>query len=406
MIDALLNNRYLQVTALVAAMAALLCFGVVGIGRGDAPAFHDVRYFYIAGEMFRHGLNPYDFHLFQAAAVQLDPGNSDIGVYPYPPQSLVFCYLLSLLPFAAAKWIWTCTVIGILVAIAWVLRQWLAQRVAAAQDGSRATASLWIPVIVLGNPFSAHIVWVGQTGIFVLGFLMAAWLALSAKRYVLAGFFLAAASMKPQLSILVILWVLMTGQWRAIAAAAVSACVLLLPSVMVFGPTIILDWVANISSYHGDLQQQYSYLANLNSLFLATGIPLLAVLGQFLPALAVILAAWLAYASRSGRVNSNDVFATLIAASVWLVFGRDYDIAVLVPLLPMFFWHCRNSRLQQFIAVSILALLCVPHRLVERFDIPALLCWRIVLLGVVLLWAVYALRLQLKTSLPARQVHV
>jgi hypothetical protein len=402
MITALLNNRTLQVTALLVAFSALIAFGVVGIGRGDSAAFSDVRYFYIAGEMLRQGLNPYDFELFKAAAAKWDPSGSIIGVYPYPPHSLVFCYILSLFPLAVAKWIWTSASIATLVAVAWVLRQWLIQRASAAGDAA-GNASLWIVVIAVGNPFSAHIVWIGQTGLFVLGFLTAAWVALSARRFAVAGFFLAAASMKPQLSILIILWVVLSGHWRAIGAAAISASVLLAPAAVVLGPTVLLDWLGNVSSYNGDLQQQLSYLANLNSLLAATGAPILATIGQFVPLVALGLVAWTAHLSRSWRVNLNDVFATLIVASVWLVFGRDYDIAILIPLLPMFMWHCRHSRAKQFVAAAILVLLCVPHRLVELTNIPVLLYWRIVLIGVLLVWSVRILHSQSRGLSGARE---
>src|SRR5687767_14647074 len=106
MITTLLYNRKLQIAALLVAIAALIAFGVIGIGRGGSTAFSDVRYFYIAGEMLRQGLNPYDYELFKAAAVQWDPSGSLIGVYPYPPHTLVFCYFLSFLSLAVARWIW------------------------------------------------------------------------------------------------------------------------------------------------------------------------------------------------------------------------------------------------------------------------------------------------------------
>jgi hypothetical protein len=387
MITALINNRIVQTVALLAACSALIAFGVVGIGRGDSVAFSDVRYFYIAGEMLREGLNPYDFELFKAAAARWDPGGAIIGVYPYPPHSLVFCYILSAFSLAVAKWIWTGVSIAMLVAVAWVLRQWLLQRASAAGEALRNT-SVWILVIAIGNPFSAHIVWIGQTGLYVLGFLTAAWVALSAKRFAVAGICLAAASMKPQLSVLVILWVMLSGHWRPLGAAAVWACVFLAPAAVVLGPTVVLDWLSNVSSYNADLQLQLSYLANLSSLLAAAGVPVLATIGQFMPLVAVGLVAWIAHLSKSARAHSHDVFATLIAASVWLVFGRDYDIAILLPLVPMFMWHCRHSRWRQFAAAAILALLCVPHRLVELAEIQALLYWRIVLVGVLLVWSV------------------
>jgi hypothetical protein len=66
-----------------------------------------------------------------------------------------------------------------------------------------------------------------------------------------------------------------------------------------------------------------------------------------------------------------------------------HDMVVLVPVLSAMWWHVRNSPLSQWVAGELMAGLFVPHRLMERLEIPLLMYWRIVILMIFVSWLFY-----------------
>ena len=88
------------------AVLALLAFGVAGVGRGANPHFDDVRYFYAAAQTMLNGQSPYTFEAFKLTADAVGIGNG-IGVYPYPPHSLLPSVPLTWFPIEVSRWLWT-----------------------------------------------------------------------------------------------------------------------------------------------------------------------------------------------------------------------------------------------------------------------------------------------------------
>ena len=167
-------------------------------------------------------------HLFDAVyAFKAAPGQP--GPLVYPPPFLLLLLPISLLTAQAAFLIW----VG-------------ASTAAYIAAGDRL-ARKFTPLVMLSPPvvFAAA---TGQTTLLIGAALMAGLSLMS--RPILAGVLLGAAlSLKPQVAFLAPLGLLFSGQWKALAAMAVTAVGLGAVTSLIFGPTIWLDWLRTLPAF-------------------------------------------------------------------------------------------------------------------------------------------------------------
>lgn len=383
-------SRRFALIALAVAVVALLTFGVVGVARGANVHFADVRYFFLAGKLASAGVSPYDHAAFTAAALSHGLG-PEIDLFAYPPHSLVLCVPLSWLPIEASRWAWTLVNIGVLVGTAWAMALRYEHRVdVQRREPGPSAAALWIAAIIIGNPFAAHLIWTAQTGLMVLCCVLLAWHFDKRGRWLLAGVLMGLATFKPHLSLLVLAWFVMTGSWRVVAVAMATVALLLLFALVQIGPDVVPQWLGASWAYEKQFTGSLSYNTNLKSLLLGVGMDLPGRFTALMLLLALVGVALLAALHRRRPIAAHDVQAALLVTSLFWVQGRDYDIAVLAPLVPLWFWHARDQRWVRWAGLAALLLLCVPHRGLAASDLPLLPYYRIALLGVFWLWAVTA----------------
>lgn len=380
------SSRRLALAALAIAVAALLAFGVVGVARGANLHFADVRYFFLAGKLTTAGVSPYDAAAFEAAALQ--HGMGQIDIFAYPPQILFLCVPLSWLPVETTRWAWTLVNIGILIATAWAMGVRYQHRVGSRRDPRPSAAALWIAAIIIGNPFAAHLIWTAQTGLMVLSCLLLAWHFEKRGRWVLAGVLMGLATIKPHLSLLVLAWFLMTGAWRVVAVATATAALLLLFAFVQIGSGVMAQWLGAALAYENQFVGSLSYNSNLKSLLMGLGVALPPGFTAMMFALALSGVAVLARLHRRRPIAAHDIQAVLLATSLFLVQGRDYDMAALAPLVPMLFWYARDHPWARWAGLAALLLLCIPHRGLAQSGLPVLPYYRIAILGGFWLWAV------------------
>jgi Glycosyltransferase family 87 len=382
-------SRRIALFALLVATAGLLAFGVLGVARGANVRFDDVRYFFLAGKLAGIGISPYDHALFTAAALEHGLGPK-IDLFAYPPHSLVLCVLLSWWPIELSRWAWTLVNLCILFGTAWAMALRYEHRADTRSDAGPSAAALWIAAIVIGNPFAAHLIWTAQTGLMVLCCLLLAWHFEKRQRWLLAGVLMGLATFKPHLSLLVLAWFLMTGSWRVVAVAIITVALLLLFALVQLGPDVVQQWLGASWAYERQFIGSLSYNTNLKSLLLGVGMTLPSNFTALMLAAALAAVAWLARCHRRRPIAAHDVQAVLLATSLFWVQGRDYDMAALAPLVPMWFWHAREQRWMRWCGAAALVLMCVPHRGMAQSGLPLLPYYRIVLLGAFWLWAVAA----------------
>jgi hypothetical protein len=362
----------LATVACVAAVTSLVVFGILGIGRIGSSAFADVRYFYVAGDMLRAGLSPYPHEAFKTFAAQSGLA-SDLVAYAYPPHSLTLWLPLTWLSFDGARWFVTVMNSFLIVAIAALMGRALLTRAHRNKVGYQDPwLAAFVAAIVIGNPFTTHVMWTGQNGFFILACLLIAMHSLESGRYVVAGVCLGLASVKPQLSVLVIVWALFAGHFRAMGVMALTILAMMLAPLKVLGPGVLMDWLRSLQAYQLDAMTALPYMTTLKS-FLAGTLPTLPS-GAFylLPLIGLATAIALARVPSLRSSERDDVLSLLLLASLAFIQGRDYEIAVLAPVVPVLWWHCRGNRTAQGAALLILILLYIPQRLVSQWDISIL----------------------------------
>jgi hypothetical protein len=224
----------------------------------------------------------------------LYPGFHSFYPFLYPPTFLLASWWLNFCSFPTAQALWTAGGLAALIAATWALFP----------PGWRAAALL----AMLGSPASLLNFMTGETAYFTTALLLAGF-ALLPKRPLLAGIAFGLLTLKPQLGVLIPLALLARGDWRAIAAAAITALALVALSCAAFPPDLWLIWARTLPAYQAD----YFAATGLNLNIIVTPAANLVSLG------APPRIAWLVQAA-SALVVAIAVF--------WAFRQRKYPLAV------------------------------------------------------------------------------
>lgn len=311
---------------ILAAMAGIACLLAVALSHGglDArgePLGTDFLSFWAASKLALAGTpalayDPAAHAAVQAAAV----GQGDGGSYAffYPPLFLLVCWPLALLPWPAALLVWL-SATGLAYG-----------RVVAAFLGS-ATPSL-LPALA----FPAVLVTIGhgQNAFLTTALFGAAVLALP-RRPVLAGLLFGALAVKPQLGLLVPVFLIATGAWASLAGAAAAVLGLGLAATLACGAGVWTAFLHAAPLARIALEQDLIGPGKMVSVFAAVhllhGSTALAYLAQALVALAA--AASLARFCRLRPHSAAGGPALVVASLLASPFLLDYDLTLLaVPL--------------------------------------------------------------------------
>jgi hypothetical protein len=302
--------------------AILLATSRNGVDRNGSLIGTDFLSFWTAGRMLVAGTNPYDAAAHVAAQHQYFTTPGSYTAFFYPPPFLLICYPLGLLAYFPALALWLVATGAACVAVA---REWL--RATGVAQSLVLLAAAFPPVLIT----LTH----GQSS-----FLVAALLGLGAlwvrPRPVLAGVCFGLAVMKPQFGLLVPLVLIMTGQWRVIAAAAVTAIFVGLAATLAFGWGVWSDWLTVSGVAQSALDQGAVGFAKMMSPFAAArllGAPVTLAYGvQAVVALAVVAALVRVSWRREYTVALGA--AMLAGAPLVTPFVLDYDLVLLAfPLI-------------------------------------------------------------------------
>jgi hypothetical protein len=375
-------RRDVRVVTVTVAAALLLGLGVLGLGHAPGDANIDARYFFLAGKFWGAGMNAY---VPDGVPPGLPPmGDAlELNDFAYAPTISALCLLVALGSFPLACAIMAALNLLSIAVIAWVGVQTIEEPGPHAAAPPACTAQRWfVPALVAGNLATIFVVWTGQSTLIVTAALAAAWHLARRGRPVLAGVALAFASTKPTLSAFVVLWFVLSRQWRVLLAMAPTALVFALPAMRAEGPVqVFLDWHAVIARYgmHWYNVIGTRMLFNLRSLFHAAGLetPDLFVVG-----LVVTLALW--WSRR--RVTERDVLPLLIGIAMLFGLAHSYDVAALSLLIPAFWRHLHRRPLGGLVALGLLFAITFPNSQLERFGSELLLHARVALTAGALVW--------------------
>lgn len=201
---------------------------LLGAPENYAKAHHgDIDQFIRAGELAVAGRagDAYNRELFAAPFNEASKGL----LWYYPPHAFLFAAPLGLFPYQIVRPLWIALTIGAMALIGW-------------RAGPRGF--LTAPILVL-SPACFAVIYFLQPSAFVAAGLTAA-LLLSRRRPVIAGIILGILTIKPQYGLLAPVFLIATGQWRVIAAAAATTLALFAISTVAFGAEI---WRAYFASF-------------------------------------------------------------------------------------------------------------------------------------------------------------
>jgi Glycosyltransferase family 87 len=379
-----MDARGLGWVILLAAVSLTVALGVFGVGHGGlADTNLDMRILYLAGEIWHRGWSAYT----HAPPGPADPWLSDaISGYDfaYPPQIAPLCLLLAAWSPVGARILMTGLNI-VAAALLAALCVYLARE--PQPDGGPPPAdssSLFIPAIVIGNFATAFVIWAGQTTLIATLALMVGWLCARRGRWLIGGALLAVASIKPQLSFLVMIWIVLERRWRVLAAAAVGVVVLAALPIAISGPLgVITEWSAAAVRYAGG---PYNTLGSRMIFGLGNVLAIAGVGSSFLIAVAILVVGALWYFRAS--IADEDLLALLVGISLLFGFSHSYDIAALMPLVPAFWRHVHDRAPVSLLALSLMLVVTFPNSLLESYLPPLLLHLRVVALSVAVCWLI------------------
>lgn len=165
----------------------------------------------------------FDFDTYNSALKEnFGPGFPEHNM-GYPPQLLLFVWPFGFLPYLTAYALWC--VLG------------FALYMVAAAGGERRPDRLLMFAV---SPAVIINIYGGQNG-FLTAALLIGGLNLLDRRPIISGVLFGLLTVKPQMGLLLPLMLVLTGQWRCIASAAVTTLVLVLATTAIFGTEV---WLA------------------------------------------------------------------------------------------------------------------------------------------------------------------
>jgi hypothetical protein len=315
---------YLRLLAAIeiASLAWLLLTSHDGVDRNGFLIGTDFISFWTAGHMLvQHG-DVYDAAAHAAVERAYFFRPHEFTAFYYPPVFLLLCWPFGFLPYFPALAAWLLTTGS---AFALAARAWLA-RLAPGWP-------LWL--LLVAFPPVLLVVTHGQTS-FLVAALLGMGALLARERPLVAGAMFGLAVIKPQFGPLVPLVLLLTGEWRVIAAAAATAAALALAATLAVGPQVWSDWLALSGAAQNAMANGAIGFGKMVSVFaglrlIGAPAPLAYALQGVVSALAV---GAIAAAARGRRYNLALGSAMLAGAPLVTPFVLDYDMVLLAfPLI-------------------------------------------------------------------------
>jgi Glycosyltransferase family 87 len=377
----------LATVIVLGSIVALIAFSVIGVGRGKSAGFAvDLAYLYAAGRTWLGGGNPHNHAALIQSMAGIGGGNVDESAFAYPPQAAFLCIPLALLSYPLAKVAILVLNFGALAAIVAMILPQVRQRFVGAQAQLQSAI---VTAFILGNPFTSHVIWLGQTTLIALAAVMASWQFSQRRAWVWSGIFLGLASFKPQTAALLFVWFILERRWKLLIVATGTMTFMSLYPMATHGAVGMLqDWFQGFTEYQqGPLNKLGVYhVIGLENLLYAAGL-------RNLPPLKILcLVALVGLWACRHRFNSQDVIALIMLITLSLVYGHAYDYACLIPALTALWLYAQRppsgSQLGespqlgqrrlgiQLVVVLLILSYFIPQRYVILLGSPLLEQWR------------------------------
>lgn len=268
-------------------------------------------------------------------------GRPDLHHYywSYPPHILLFIWPFGLMPYLAGFVVWTCLGLALFV---FALRT----------GGIERKHLLFVAVA----PAVGLNIFFGQNAFFTAALLIGG-LANLDRRPVLAGILFGILTIKPQLGFLLPLMLVLTGRWRVILCAAVTAISLVAVTTLLYGADIWSAYLNLVVPQQRRLIETWEGLMFLQvpSVFYAVrlvGLPVsVAWPIQFLASAVVLAAVAWTYVRRRDPVLSTAILVTAIF--LFSPYTLSYDMVVLGWTVALLRQRADNDPLDHWLLIAV-----------------------------------------------------
>lgn len=380
------TEAVLAVLGVLGALAFLFLFGIVGFLREGSFGF-DFVVFHKAGVQFLDGLNPW--------RESIDSG----GPFSYPPHLSVFIAFYGLFTFKVGLYIHAALNLVSIASIAFLANRWF---IGITSLRTMNLAQGICLAFVIGNPFMAHSLYEGQWTLPAVAALFLSWHFLQKNHWLVAGIFLGLATIKPQVSVLYIVWLLLGLNFRVLFVGGALASIMLLPAIWSFGIVdMFLEWFASMDYYATQWANKPGspHVVGLEGFFVSLGVQGSGVIFKVL-SLVLVVALYLKREHFSPLLIVN----LFLVAALTFIYGHDTDFVTLSLLWSYFvlIGFQQQSYRALVIVAGLLLLMFFPQRFIRAFDIPVLFHSRtfIVLISC---WFIYAWETKLKIEAVSRK---
>jgi alpha-1,2-mannosyltransferase len=287
LLGALRGGRWLDRRRIVGYCVALLIFEIVAFCIAvvathgwvvplNEPTTTDFASFYAAGVLANAGTPGLAYDSVRHFAVEHQvTGGVNYQFFFYPPVYLLVCAGLARLPYMVAFILFEAATAALYLVVA---RGILGEKNGAAS------------LVLLAFPAVFWTIGLGQNALLTASLFGAATLLVD-RRPVLAGLLFGALCYKPHVGLLIPLALAGGGRWRCFAAAAASACLLVLLSLALFGVQTWIDFLAAVTNapdtYQSGRISLFAMISPFGAVRLMGGGPMLAY-GAQLAAVAAV----------------------------------------------------------------------------------------------------------------------
>ncbi len=358
------QNTLVSVAVVSLALLSLYLIGIRGMMKA-APFGDDFLVFYRAGNLFMNGQDPW-----LTLMTTSQP-------FSYPPHSLSIIAIYNLFSENTALALHAGVCILSIFVICYCANVWFLK---IESLRSMTIAQVLALGLIIGNPYMATSLYQGQMTLPVTAALCLSWLLINRNRRVLAGVLLVVATLKPQLAILYILWLLLALEWRVLLIGGTLSLLAIVPAMSTLGfLTPATSWLTSLAAYAAiPINMPGSaYVVGLDSLFVAHGYQPNSVV---LSVTSLLLTAGLFLLRK--HISEFLVLQILIVLSFTFFFVHDYDYVATVLVWASALMLALNgnslSRLSIWFAMSVIFFM--PQRLIRDIDIPLIIHSRTLLL--------------------------
>ena len=303
----------------------------------------DFNTFYLAATQVLNGLNPWE--------------NAKAAMpFSYPPHGAGVMAPIALFSTETAKFLNFILNSFALIVLAFLANNWFIKIKQLGDINVHKTIAL---LIIIANPIVSFSLFIGQVTLVWVACCAISWHFLIKKNLALSAIFLAFATIKPQISIFYIVWLILNRQYQVLFVGASLSFVMMLPVVIQFGLfETFFSWLESMPRY---LEDQYNTpgmrtVIGFESVFVYFGISSTTWPLKILACIIAILI--FIYRDRFSEVFTYSTFTLL---SLLLIFGRDADLVAIL-IFVSYFYYTKESLLERVTAIALITLIYSPYR--------------------------------------------